>query len=69
MKFPLMKNLVLLFAFAAIIISCKKSDVQCFTINPNAKIYVKPTTSNTKSLPFELTPLEVVKKANFFSGL
>lgn len=64
-----MKNLVLLFAFAAIIISCKKSDnLRFITINPNAMIYFKPATSNAKTLPGELTPLEIVKKAKFLVG-
>lgn len=62
-----MKKIYLFMAMLVLVASaCEENeDTKVFKIDPNAKIYVKPSTNNAKST---LTPIEVVKQAQFLMG-
>jgi hypothetical protein len=57
-----MKRLFLLLILAVAITACKK-DPEPFRLDPNAKVYVKPSSEIQTKSSDHLSPLEVVKQA------
>lgn len=63
-----MKTIYYLLAALLLLGACEDDDEKSFKIDPDAKIYVKAETSTKYATKSTLTPLEVVKQAQFLMG-
>lgn len=69
-----MKKVIFFLLIAAIFSACKDDELKLFKLNPTAKVYFKPNGSAqkayfaAKSSETHLSPLEVVKQAQFLVG-
>ena len=64
-----MKKLLFIFSIMLLFaVSCEDDDTKVFKIDPDAKIYVKAETATKHATKSTLTPLEVVKQAQYLMG-